>query len=152
MATIVTALWGMQAWIVVSPTAFLPVDMDIVPMDAVNVILVGKATTVVLHFVDLDTINFHTCARAAFYLLVILLLKYRQTTKSVNLIKLAFLILIPPTLIVILNGLVVASSHGSTANVTALLCLHVFLQRMLALTLTHIRLGLGRSVMVPFHL
>ena len=75
METIVTVPRGMEAWIVASPTVSLPVDMDIVPMDDVNVILVGKETTVVLLTVDLDTINLDMFAWAAFYLIVILLSK-----------------------------------------------------------------------------
>jgi hypothetical protein len=84
MATIVNAPWGMQAWIVVSPTVSLPVDMGIVPMDDVNVILVGKGTTVAPLSVDLDTINLDTFAWAAFDLVVTLHSNLRNTLTAVN--------------------------------------------------------------------
>ena len=126
--------------------------MDIVPMDDVNVIQVGKETTVVIHIVEPTLLDFHTFARAAFYLLVILLSNGRRTVNFVNLMKFPLVLAIQPTLTVLPNGLLVASSHGSTANVTALLCSNAFHQIMLALTPSQIRFRIRKSLTVPFRL
>lgn len=52
-----TALWGMEACIVISPTVLLLVDMVFVSLDNVNVILVGKGMTVTPHSVEQDLIK-----------------------------------------------------------------------------------------------